>query len=255
MGITLALVMAGMAEAQDAPLWSADGTLRRLRLPILMYHYVSPLTVDADPYRRELTVEPSLFSAHMAHLQANGYTTLSLVELHNALVAGWPLPEKPIILTFDDGYRDHYDWVFPILKEYGFRATFFIITGYMDAGYPQYLSWAQAKEMQDAGMQIESHSKHHSDLRERFYDDWVYEMLGSYESIKDHLGEAPRAFSYPSGSYDEDVMAVLASIPYHLAVTTELGNWHSADDLLTLKRLRIYGNMPVENFAGLLEWP
>lgn len=231
----------------------SDGTLRRLRLPILMYHYVSPLPLDADNYRRELTVEPDLFAAHMNYLNEAGYATVSIHDLYNALVSGSELPSKPIILTFDDGYRGHYQFVLPVLLEHGFQAAFFIITGHVDEGYQAHLTWSQIMAMDAGGMDIGSHSKHHRDLRNRDYDFLVYEMLGSHETLTSRLVEPPLAFSYPSGFYDAEAVAVLTSIPYRFAVTTELGSWHTADDLFTLKRLRVYGNMPVANLAAMLD--
>src|SRR5215467_12208364 len=83
-------------------------TLRRLRVPILMYHYISELPPHADETRRGLTVTPAIFRAHMQYLHDQGYTTISLYDLNDALTKGTPLPPKPIILTFDDGYHDAY---------------------------------------------------------------------------------------------------------------------------------------------------
>ena len=253
----LLLLLAPFAdvEAQGELNLSADGTLRRLRLPILMYHYISPIPPDADSYRRELTVEPEFFTAHMDYLAKNGYTTVTLRDLYNALAAGLAFPAKPIILTFDDGYRDHYEYALPILLEYGFLATFFIITGHVDEENPAHLNWTQIAAMKAGGMAMESHSKHHRDLREKDFDFLVYEMLGSYETLRAKLGEPPLTFSYPSGLYDENAVSVLTSTPYRFAVTTEAGSWHTMDDLLTLKRLRVYGNMPVANLAVMLNPP
>ena len=234
------------------PVKHSDGTLRRIRLPILMYHYVSPIPIGSDTYRRELTVEPELFALHMQYLHDDGYSTVSLLDLHNALLFGIELPKKPIILTFDDGYIDHYEFAFPILKNYGLQATFFIITGHIDEGYPEHLNWEQIVEMDAAGMEIGSHSKHHQDLRNKGFDYLVYELLGSYQTLMSELGDPPLSFSYPSGFYDVAAVRVVQSIPYRIAVTTEPGDRHTLDDIFTVRRIRIYGNMPVENLAAFL---
>ena len=163
---------------------TSDGTLRRIRVPILMYHYISSLPADADDYRINLTLEPDVFRAHMHYLHDEGYTTISLYQLHIALLQGTQLPPKPIILTFDDGYIDHYTNVSPVLKEYGFTGTFFIITERADDNNPTYMNWSQISEMARAGMSMESHSKTHADLRGRSYDFLVYELLGSLESLQ-----------------------------------------------------------------------
>jgi peptidoglycan/xylan/chitin deacetylase (PgdA/CDA1 family) len=106
-----------------------DGTIRRIRVPILMYHYVSPLPPDADDIRAGLTVSPETFRSHIEFLKSEGYETISLYEMNTALEYGLELPEKPIVLTFDDSYTDHYQYVFPVLKEFGYTGTFFVITG------------------------------------------------------------------------------------------------------------------------------
>ena len=79
---------------------------RTVKVPILMYHYISVPPADADVYRVDLSVPPDLFAAHLDRLQAEGYTTISLYQLLAHLTQGAPLPEKPVVITFDDGYRD-----------------------------------------------------------------------------------------------------------------------------------------------------
>src|SRR5215207_5305181 len=152
------------------PHTTGDGTLRRLRVPILMYHYVSELPPDADDIRVGLTVSPQMFREHMQYLQTAGYQTVSLYEINLALEHGTPLPPKPVVLTFDDGYIDHYSTVFPILQEYSFTGTFFIISQFVDNNHPAYMTWEQIAQMANAGMRMEAHTKTHADLRSRNYD-------------------------------------------------------------------------------------
>lgn len=234
----------------------ADGTLRRIRVPILMYHYISPLPTNADAYRIDLSISPDIFQAHMQHLYSEGYSTISLYELQDALLQGTQLPSKPVILTFDDGYIDHYTNVFPVLLQYEFTGTFFIITGRSDANDPDYLSWEQIREMSAAGMSMESHTKNHQDLRGRDYDFLVYELLGSFESLSMHLGKAPHMFAYPVGHYDDFTLEVMRTIPYWRAVTTQPGMLHTTDNLLEMPRVRVHGNTGVSGLAYLLggEW-
>lgn len=230
-----------------------DGTLRRLYVPVLMYHYVSPLPADADDIRVNLTVTPELFDAHMAYLSANGYQTVSLYEIHAALLTGAPLPMRPVVLTFDDGYRDHYTHVFPILRRYGFTGTFFVISGFVDAANPNHLTWDQVREMADAGMSMEAHTKNHRDLRNRDYPFLIYEILGSLESLRAHTGRETRMFSYPVGRYDERVLDVMDDTQVLRAVTTQHGAWHTLDNALEMPRLRVHHNTGVAGLAQLLE--
>jgi len=230
-----------------------DGTLRRINVPILMYHYVSELPEDADVYRRDLTVEPAIFREHLNFLLANEYTSISLYDLHGALNHGHELPTNPIILTFDDGYSDHYTNVLPMMNEFDFIGTFFVITNRLDNADPSYITWQQAQEMQSNGMDIESHTKSHPDLRQRTYDFLIFEILGSVESITANIGETSRIFSYPAGRYDNDTLQLLNSTSILLATTTRHGRLHTTTAPFELRRLRVSGNIGVNGLRQLLE--
>ncbi|MCB9451530.1 MAG: polysaccharide deacetylase family protein [Anaerolineaceae bacterium] len=241
-------------QSQDSapPVPVGDGILRRIQVPILMYHYVSELPPDADAYRIDLTILPDMFRAHMQYLHDAGYTTISLDDLDNALRYGAPLPPRPIILTFDDGYVDHYAHVFPVLREFGFTGTFFVITGRVDSGDPAYMNWSQITEMAAAGMTIGSHTKNHPDLRDRDYDFLVYELLGSIETLEAHTSYPVTTFAYPAGRYDDATLAVLRDLPVRRAVTTQPGMIHTTDNRLELPRLRISSDTGVAGLAYLL---
>lgn len=236
---------------RQPPTW--DGTLRRARVPILMYHYVSELPSDADKYRIDLSISPAQFRAHLAYLQEQGYSTISLYQLDEALLTGAPLPPKPVILTFDDGYIDHYISVFPALRDYGFTGTFFIITALADANRADYVNWAQIGEMAAAGMSLESHTKDHVDLRGRDYDTLVYQLLGSLESLAAYTGQTAHMFSYPIGHYDGMTLNVAQQLPIWRAVTTERGAWQTTDNRLEVPRLRISGGMGAGGLAAILQ--
>lgn len=240
-----------MSEDVNQP--DNDGTLRRIRVPILMYHYVSPIPPDADEYRLDLTVEPHIFRSHMQFLVDEGYSSVSLYEIHRALTYGDPLPDKPIVLTFDDGHIDHYETVFPLLQEYELSGTFFVVTGFADQNLPQYISWAQIKEMSAAGMSMQAHTKAHLDLRERDHDFLVYQIFGSVESLTAHTDAEVNMFAYPAGRYDEATLAILEDSEIHQAVTTRYGDLHTTDGTLELARLRVSGNMGIAGLAHLLK--
>lgn len=241
------------AEETSADASQSDGTLRRIHVPILMYHYVSEPPEDADQLRIDLSVTPDDFHEQMQFLHDQGYTTISLYDLDAALQTGAPLPPRPIILTFDDGYLDHYTNVFPILKNYGFTATFFIITARLDANPPSYLSWDHVTLMAQAGMSMEPHTKTHQDLRQRDYDFLVYEILGSIESLEAHTNAPAKMFAYPGGRYDQQTLEVLEGSPVRLAVTTQPGALHTTDNRLELPRLRISYATGVQGLKHMLE--
>ncbi len=249
--IFLPLTVSGPIQSQADP--EGDGTLRRIRVPILMYHYVGPLPADADDIRRDLTVEPPVFATHLQYLADAGYQTVSLYDLYDALMNGTPLPPRPVILTFDDGYLDHYTVAFPLLQKHGFTATFFIITGRADAHDPDYLNWSQIAEMAQAGMSMEPHTKTHQSLQERDYDFLIYEMLGSQESLKAHATAEARMLSYPAGRYDDLTLEVAREIDFRLAVTTQPGIFHTTTNTLELARARVSGATSAAGLAYLLQ--
>jgi peptidoglycan/xylan/chitin deacetylase (PgdA/CDA1 family) len=224
----------------------------QVRVPILMYHYVSELPPDADRYRVDLTVLPENFYAQLQYLADAGYHTITLTDLYLHLTQGYPLPEKPVVLTFDDGYRDAYEVVFPMLLDYGFTGTFFVLATPAHFESPSYMTWAQMKEMADAGMEIQAHGRDHVDLRGRSYDYLVYQILGIQEAIEHHTGRLPRFFCYPSGKRDADVIAVLKSTGYWGAVTTEWGQTQTRENLFEMPRLRIRGTDRLASFIDKL---
>lgn len=241
-------------RSQNLPEIAGDGTLRRIHVPILMYHYVSPLPANADNIRVGLTLDPVIFRQHIQYLHDEGYHTISLYEMNEALENGAVLPPKPVILTFDDGYIDHYVHVFPVLQEFGFTGTFFIATAFIDNNLNGYMNWGQISEMASAGMNMEAHTKNHIDLRNRGYDLLIYEIMGSIESLEAHTGIASRMFAYPVGRYDEDTLAVLTSTPTLRAVTTQTGTSHTTDNYLELARMRITNETGVNGLIYLLNY-
>jgi peptidoglycan/xylan/chitin deacetylase (PgdA/CDA1 family) len=257
-GIVFLSVSSWLVYAQspsNAPLPPGDGTLRRIHVPILMYHYVGELPPNPDATRIDLTVPLDMFRAHMEYLKEQGYTTISLYQLDDALLNGTPLPPKPVILTFDDGYIDQYINVFPLLRENGFTATFFIITGMPDNHEPGYMNWGQIREMANAGMGMEAHTKTHQDLRNRDYAFLVYELLGSIQSLQAYTGHEPHMFAYPVGHYDDMTLNVLRQLGVWRAVTTEHGSLETTDNRLEVPRLRVNGDTGVNGLDYLLSSP
>jgi peptidoglycan/xylan/chitin deacetylase (PgdA/CDA1 family) len=223
-----------------------------LRVPILMYHYISIPPEDADIYRVDLSVHPNNFRAQMAYLAENGYTTVDLYDLSRAITNQGELPEKPVIITIDDGYLDNYENAFPILQEYGHKATFFVITDLVDREHPGYATWPMLREMAEAGMRIEPHSKTHSDLSGRERDFLIWEILGSQQTVAHHIGYTPRYFAYPGGRYDETAIQILHELGFWGAVTTLGGRWNGFDNRYEWRRMRVRYTTSLPEFIDLV---
>lgn len=228
--------------------------MRQLRVPVLMYHYISIPPPEADAIRLDLSVTPQAFDEQMAFLVSNGYHTVRVSDVVEHLLSGAPLPEKPIVLTFDDGYADNYEAALPILKKYGMMATFYVIAKFTENQRPGYATWDQLREMANAGMEIGSHSMDHSDLRGRSIAFLTNQIAGSKQIIESRLGSAVKTFSYPSGKYDANTIAVLRANGYLGAVTEIQGLQQTTNDIFELRRVRIRGSYSLTDYAYWLDW-
>jgi peptidoglycan/xylan/chitin deacetylase (PgdA/CDA1 family) len=217
-----------------------------------MYHYLSAPPIEADTIRLDLSVSPEQFESHLAFLRQAGYETISFRELIFALTEQIDLPVKPIIISFDDGYRDNYENAFPLLRKYGYSGTFFIFTQPIDANSVEYLSWEMVTEMHKAGMEFGSHSYSHPDMSGKDDEFQVFEVLASKEAIEERIGEPVRFFSYPSGRYDDLTIRVLKSANFWGAVTTHWGAEHAYRERFEMHRVRVRGNDAVGDLANKL---
>lgn len=225
---------------------------RSVRVPILMYHYISVPPGDADQYRINLSVEPEVFRQQMAFLKSQGYETIDMYDLLDAILNGRQLPDKPIILTFDDGYRDAYLNAYPILTEFGYTGTFFISTEFVDRGLEPYMTWPMIEEMAAAGHRFESHGRSHLDLAKLGRADLIWQILGSQETLAAHIGYKPHFLSYPSGSYNDQTIAMVQELSFWGAVTTQGGSWHGFHNRFEWPRIRVSNGTSIERLQKAL---
>ena len=184
-----------------------------VKIPILLYHDFVTTVPDSDPDNFNYINTPQSFEENIKVLLDNGYTFISFPELNDANNGKISLPEKPILITFDDGYYSNYEYVFPILKKYNVKASIFVVTDKIgtEIDGKRYLNWEQCKEMQDSGLvKIFSHSKRHV-----FYDKLPVRMIRddvtqSYKIIEENLGSKNlKVFAYPYGAYTKETVWAL----------------------------------------------
>jgi peptidoglycan/xylan/chitin deacetylase (PgdA/CDA1 family) len=243
-----AAVRSALTTPTALPVPTPDGTSRRLVVPILMYHHIGEAGPGADAIREDLSVSPADFEAQLRYLIERGYEPTSLESLVLHLQTGRPLPEKPVVLTFDDGFSDQYTNAYPLLYRYGFTGTFFIITRFPDEGRPEYMAWSEIELLHAGGMEIGSHSYTHPSLKGKSFEYIVWQVLGSKEAIEARIREPVRFFSYPSGQYDQLVKDVLQSAGYWAAVTVESGSLQSSEAPFELRRIRVRGSYDLGDF-------
>lgn len=223
-----------------------------LFVPILMYHHIRPVPISNDPVSLALNVTPAQLSEQLSFLKTNGYTIISLDDLENALSKKTPLPDKPIILTFDDGYKDFYENAFPILKKYNVKATEFVITKVLDIS--PYLTWNQIKEMDKSGLiTIGAHTRHHANLPDISQKDIIDEVKGSKADLESQLKKPVNWFAYPYGSYNSFIMNTVKSAGFKGAASTVYGVNQSRENAFLEPRIMIDGRFTLDNIARRIQ--
>lgn len=209
-------------------------------VPVLMYHVIAP-----GP--NSLYVPPAELEAQLSLLASHGFETISLAQLAAHFDHGVSLPERPVVLTFDDGYVSAYTAALPLLQQYGMTATFFIITDLV--GQAGYVSWEQVAELAAAGMEIGAHTITHPDLRSLTGAGLTREVAGPQQIMTDKLGQPIDFFAYPAGAYNTETVSVVSE-HYVGAVTTHPGAATPCQDPVLWRRIRVNQGMPA---AALLD--
>jgi peptidoglycan/xylan/chitin deacetylase (PgdA/CDA1 family) len=260
------VVLDGGPADLEAPILPPFVTVERtVRVPILMYHYTSTVPAnDPDPaLRASLSVSPQMLSAQLDYLKTNGYHSITLNQLMNALYYGAPLPARPIILSFDDGHEDNYQYAYPLLKAHGFSGVFYIITGMV--GWQGQMTWPQLRTMLANGMQIGSHTVHHVDMGSVYLASPAQaqqEAQVSQLTLEKNLGIPIQHFCYPNGGpfksgslvLREEVVAMLTADGY-VSATTDPGMTGDLQNSLTplaLLRIRVDGRSTLQFFIDTL---
>lgn len=201
-------------------------------VPILNYHKV-------DILNHALSVSPQEFEEQMEYLHNNGYHTINPDQLMAYLKYGKQLPDKPIMITFDDGYLDNYTNAYPIMKKYDFTATIFIITNLIGQDI-RFMTWDQIREMQQYGIVFGSHTANHKSLTSLTKEQVITELSQSRDEIVRQLGKAPKYFAYPTGTYNGEIEEMVRAAGYKAAFTIEYGQVGADSDLYLLQRIPIF---------------
>lgn len=208
-------------------------------VPILTYHHILLSSEAKEMGVGGLNVDNGVFRQQMDYLIGRGYQTIDLGEMINMLKGNF-LPAKPIVLTFDDGYRDFYTNVFPILKEKRLKATVFVISQFN--GGDKYLLWEQVSEMANSGLvSIGDHTLNHSSLAKLAKAQQADQIISARSIIEGYIGKRVNTFAYPYGSSNPIGKEVLKENGFLAAVTTIPGRTQCAGLPYDLQRIRIGG--------------
>lgn len=232
-------------------------------VPILMYHSISDAEDPRHPYF-QTTTSPARFAEHMRFLRENGYTPVRLTEAMNIAAECRNQAMKPVVITFDDGYRNFYSQAYPVLAEHGFTANMFLPTGYianqrLSFNGIECMTWDEVRELNAAGIEFGSHTVTHPKLKDLGMNEIENELRGSKEAIEDHLGTEAGTFSYPF-AFPETMQTFVGRLrdallrcEYRVGVSTRIGTATAADDSLFLRRLPVNLSDDLPLFRAKLE--
>ncbi len=228
--------------------------LRRLapvkhRIPILMYHSVSDSADNGKhPYYQTVTT-PEAFARQMQFLHRNGYSVLDLDRAVRYMEAPDPAV-RPVVITFDDGFRDFHRNAFPLLNRYDFTATMYLPTAYIGSAAKQFkgvecMTWDEVRELRREGIDFGSHTVTHPQLKSISHDQVCHEVRSSKETIEDELGSPVKSFAYPYAfpegnvTFTQKLRGILEETGFENGVSTIIGSADRTNDKFFLKRLPI----------------
>jgi peptidoglycan/xylan/chitin deacetylase (PgdA/CDA1 family) len=228
--------------AQNGANGANDALLR-----VLLYHKVN------DGPTAPLTVSVSLFDEQLSRLRELQYNVVDLDTVLAHYRDGRPLPSCPVLITFDDGYRDNLDNAAPVLERHGFPSVSFVPIAYLDGPQPlpherrfalhgrqnETLDWGALAELEAAGMRVESHGISHSPFPRLTNDEAARELAVSKQLLEERLGRPVRAFAYVKGAVGRRHLPLVAQAGYELAFTSTPGLNPPDADRLRLHRYNV----------------
>lgn len=239
--------LAYLRRVKDEP--AASSTEHVVRVPILMYHHIRSMKPTFTAKDRLFTVTPEDFALQMEGLVRAGYTTITPRDVEAALNGAAPLPKKSVLLTFDDGYREHATIVLPILQRLRLKATYFVISeGYRIRAY---MTNQMVRDADASGLvTIANHTRHHVFLARMSPAARAPEIVDSKKELETLLGHPVYDFAYPYGSWSQAAADEVRAAGYTLGFGVRLGALHTSSTRYRLHRIRVLNG---ENVATLLD--
>jgi len=230
------------------------------KVPILMYHSISHST---NRKFKQFTVSPSLFTEQMSYLHQHAYVPMTVTQFVHGLSQGdLALPERPVILTFDDGFADFFIDALPILKQYSFVATMYIVTAFVNStsrwlqrdgeATRPILTWDQVAQMHAAGIEIGAHTHTHPQLDMLSASLAQEEIVTSKKILEAYLGQKVFSFAYPYGYYTPTTQRLVQAAGYTSACAVKHAMSSISTDAFALTRLMVKPTTNRETFAALL---
>lgn len=264
--VSIVLISIGFRAVQT----SAD-IENSVSVPILMYHSILNNTKNS-----KYIITPNGFEGDLKFLQEHGYTTVVMQDLIDYVYEGSPLPEKPVILTFDDGYYNNYFYIYPLLQQYHAKAVISIVGSYTDLytdkpdTNPNYahLSWDTLREMMDSGLvEIQNHTynlhsldkgrsgckKKRGENSEDYANLLTHDIGGLQEKCREHLNYTPTTFTYPYGGISNASLEIIKSLGFTASLSCQEGTNELTRNPEQLYLLKRYLRTPSKRAADILK--
>ena len=220
----------------------------KFRIPILMFHYIKDIPSNThDQLWYKLSYAPQKLEALFEYLDKNNIKTLTFWDMKAILEGKMMLPERAVILTFDDGHREHYTTVLPLLKKYNLKAVFFIISGKADTD-PLFVTWDEIRKIAEQGSEIWSHSVNHYAISTLSLSGVRHEVIDSKKQLEARLGLPIISFCYPMGRYDARVLRVVEK-EYLFARSTKWGDLFRFAKRFEIPTIRVFPTTKIGELA------
>ena len=215
-------------------------------IPILMYHSVE--YVKSQP-NNNLRVPKEKFREQMKFLKDNGYTTLSMSELYAFFKDNLQVPEKSVVLTFDDGYEDNYNNAFSVLKEFGLKATVFVVTDWVETNN-SYMTVLQLKDMDANGFEVQCHTLAHKELNKLTYERQLKDLKESKEFLERNLNKKITTICYPLGKFNKNTAKAAEDAGYLMGMKM-VGGWANKNNgMYTINRVYVSAKDTIKQFEA-----
>lgn len=229
-------------------------------IPILLYHSIADQV--APPFKK-WAVAPAAFASHLDYLKSHHYRPMTVSQLVDSTENNSAsLPERPVVITFDDGFADFYTGAFPALRQYDFTATLYITTGYIGQtsrwlsregeGERPMLTWDQIRELHANGIECGAHTHHHPQLDTLTMTAAHDEIVTSKLMLEHYLRQPVTTFAYPHGYYSPAVRRIVQETGFSSACAVKHAMSYKGDDRFALARIIVAADTNTDAFARLL---
>ena len=270
LGVFLVILLFGLFSLKSSMSLPASNTLSSPKIPIIMYHSV----LNDNNRLAKYVITPKKLEEDFAYLKENGFTPINSKDLINFSLKGVSLPEKPVIITFDDGYYNNYSYAYPLLKKYNFKAVFSVVGKYssefsekgavLNNNY-SHIPFDVLREISLSGLvEIANHSYNMHDFskrkgilrkkgedKEEHKELLILDTTELLETLKQRAGVTPIAYTYPFGAVNNDVKEIIESLGYQVTYGCEEGLniiTNHPETLHDLKRFNRDGRLTTKEF-------